>query len=457
MLKGVGKKIIIAGVFLLFTDFLFAFQKGQNMPNFGLPSSDGGYYTLSGLLGNSTALVFSFFDSNCAPCRKELPAFSTAAEKYAADKSVKFFMVAVGEDRETINKCIKEWGITQPVLYDESADLAKQCSVVTGSIKNIPRTFVVDKNGAVIKIFKGYQKGMAKALSFEIDKALKVPQSQAKTLRILYTNSANGIIESCDCPSNPYGGLVRRLTFFSKVNPADIRISAGDFLSPNSEKIKNRYVMKIMEKLKFDAVCIGDQEFRTGTDLFKELLSEYELPVVNANLQICDEKSCWVFGEPYLIKEIRGVKIGITGVTSKSCFIFYPKKIKKHLTIMATPAQALSEIVPRMRKKCDYVFALVHAGEKEVSEIAGNVKGIDVIFSGHTQTLIYEKGKPLILQAGAGGRYVGELTMRVSEKGVSYENKFFPLIEDIAKDKWGLSINEKYLIEYKRSLKRFKK
>ncbi len=457
MLHEAGKKIIIAGVFLLFADCLFAFRQGQNMPNFGLPSSDGNYYTLAGLLEKSGAVVFSFFDSNCAPCRKELPELEAAAKKYAADKSVNFFMVAVGEDRETINKCIKEWGITQPVLYDESTDIAKQCSVVTGSVKNIPRTFVMDKNGTVVKIFKGYQKNMAKLLSDEIDTAVKAPRSSVNTIRILYTNSANGIIESCDCPTNPYGGLVRRQTFFSKINPADIRISAGDFFSPNTEKIKNRYVMKIMEKLDYDAVCIGDQEFRTGADLFKTLLSEYELPIVNANMQTCDENSCSVFGRQYIIKEVKGLKIGITGVTSKSCFIFYPKKIKECLKITASPADALSDIVPIMRKKCDYVFAVVHAGEKEVREIARNVKGIDVIFSGHTQTLTYKKGKPLILQAGAAGRYVGELTMRVSGKGASYENKFYPLTEDIARDKWGLSLNEKYLIEYKKSLKKFKK
>jgi len=451
------KKIIIAGVFLLFTDSLFAFQKGQNMPNFGLPSSDGGYCTLSGLLENSSALVFSFFDSNCTPCRKELPSLEAAAKKYASDESVKFFMVSVGEDRETINKCIKEWGITQPVLYDESADLAKQCSVVTGSMKNIPRTFVVDKNGSVTKIFKGYQKGMVKSLSFEIEKAVKMPVSSVKTIRILYTNSTNGIIESCDCPTNPYGGLVRRLTFFSKINPADIRISAGDFLSPNKEKIKNRYVMKIMKKLGYDAVCIGDQEFRTGVDFFKKLLSDNELAVVNANMQICDAKSCLVFGRQYIIKEVKGVKIGITGVTSKSCFVFYPKKIKERLKITASPFDALSDVVPLMRKKCDYVFAVVHAGEKEVEEIARNVKGIDVIFSGHTQTLTYKQGKPVIVQAGAGGRYAGELTMRVSQSGTVYENKFFPLTEDIAKNEWGLSLNEKYLIEYKKSLEKFKK
>ncbi|MDO9513370.1 MAG: redoxin family protein [Elusimicrobiota bacterium] len=450
------KKILAACALLLLSNSLSAFQEGENMPNFGLPASDGNFYMLSGLLENASALVFSFFDSNCAPCRKELPSLLATEKKYAADKGVRFFMVSVGEDRETVKKCIKEWGITQPVLYDESADLAKQCSVVTGSFKNIPRTFVTDRNGRVTKIFKGYQEGLVKALSMEIDKAASASTGTVKTIRILYTNSANGIIESCDCPTNPYGGLVRRLTFFQKIAAPDIKISAGDFFSPNDEQIKNRYVAGIMAKLDYDAVCVGDQEFRAGAEAFQSILSEHELPIVNANMQLCDEKSCSVFGKPYIIKEVKGVKIGITGVTSESCFLFYPQKIKERLKITAPPREALAEIVPIMREKCDYVFALVHAGEKEVEEIAAAVKGIDVIFSGHTQTLTCKQGKPLIVQAGAAARYVGELTMRLSGGSAEYENKFFPLTEDIVRDAWGLSLSEKYLIEYKKSLEKFK-
>lgn len=450
------KKIFMACALLFLPKFLSAVQEGQNMPNFGLPASDGSFYTLSGTLDGTNALVLTFFDSNCEPCRKELPQLIEVKKKYEADKGVKFFMAAVGEDRETVRKCIKEWGIPFPVMFDESADMAKQCAVVSGSFKNIPRTFVVDRNGIVTKIFKGYHEDFAKALSAEIDKATAVSTSTVKTIRILYTNSANGIIEACDCPTNPYGGLVRRLTFFQKLAAADIRLSAGDFFSPNNEEIKNRYVAEIMTKLDYDAVVVGDQEFRAGADAFQNIMTEHDLPIVNANMQLCDDTSCTVFGKPYIIKEVKGVKIGITGVTSESCFLFYPKSIKERLKFTASPRQALEEIVPLMRKKCDYVFALVHAGEKEVEEIAAKVAGIDVIFSGHTQTLTYKKGKPVIVQAGPSARFAGELTMRIDDKKTEYENKFFPLTEDIARDEWGLSLNEKYLIEYTKSLEKFK-
>jgi len=454
---GCGKELFLAAALFFLPNFLCAFQEGGRMPNFGLPSSAGNFYTLSGVIENSNATVFTFFDSNCKPCRKELPHLIETEKNYGKDKGVKFFMVAVGEDRDTVRKCIKDWVINLPVLYDESTDLAKQCAVVTGSFKNIPRTFVVDRHGIVTKIFKGYQPDLPAALSAAIDRAAAVSTGAVKTIRILYTNSANGIIESCDCPTNPYGGLVRRLTFFQKIAAADIKVSAGDFFSPNNEEIKNRYAAEIMARLDYDAVCAGDQEFRTGADFFQDIFSRYDLPIVNANLQLCDEQSCAVFGKPYIIKEVKGVKIGITGVTSESCFLFYPKSIKERLKFTSTPREALEELVPVMRKKCDYVFALVHAGEKEVEEIASSVKGIDVIFSGHTQTLTYKRGKPVIVQAGPSARFAGELTMRIEGKKTEYENKFFSLTDDVAKDEWGLSLNERYLIEYKKSLEKFKK
>jgi len=456
-----GKNVFFAaGLFLIMFSLSavsYALERGKRMPDFGLPASDGEYYTLSGITRISTgAAVFTFFDSKCEPCRKELPLIQKVAKKYAGVNAA-FFMVSVGEDRETVGKCIKEWGINFPVIFDETTELAKACDVVTGSLKNIPRTIVVDKYGNVAEIFKGYHADMAEELPKAIEMANASPAPPEKTLRIIYTNSANGVIESCDCPMNPYGGLVRRLTFFEKILLSDIRVSAGDFFSANDESIKNKFTAVIMEKLDYDAIVIGDQEFKTGKDFLMGILQKHSLPIVSANMQVCDGETCFIIGKPYVIKEINGIKIGITGVTSESCFVFYPKKIKERIKFTQTPIEALKSIVPEMRKKCGFVFVIAHVNEREIADIE-KVPGIDAVFAGHTQGKFFKPGKPVVMQAGANGRYVGELVMTVSPDGqVSYRNNFYALTPDIKKDKWGLSQNEEYLLQYKKSLEELKK
>ncbi|MFH1352221.1 MAG: redoxin domain-containing protein [bacterium] len=447
-----------AVLWFVFSGVSAAFVEGDRMPNFGLPCSDGEYYTLSGVCGSSDVVVFTFFDSQCKPCREELPLIQAVRKKYRGS-DVRFFMVAVGEESEQVEACIKEWRIDIPVLEDTSCTLAKKCDVVIGSMKNIPRTVVAGKDGRIKKIFKGYHADMEQALSNVIKSALAEKVVRQKSVRVLYTNSANGIIESCDCPNNPYGGLVRRLTFFSKTAKADLKVSAGDFFSPNDESIKNEYVAKIMDKLEYDAVGLGDQEFKTGTEFFIDILKKYPLPVVCANMQVCDENSCWFLGNSYIIKDVNGVKVGITGVVSQSCFLFYPKKVKELLKFTQTCVDALNSVVPELRKKkCDVVFVVAHVNEQELREIKEKVPGIDVIFTGHTQNKIYVAGKPVVVQAGAAGRCVGELLVEMDSAGnLSFSNEVFSLTNEIKKDDWGISQSEEYLIKYKKSLETIKK
>jgi len=445
-------------LFFMFCVRAAALTEGDLMPNFGLPCSDGEYYTLSGVCGSSDVVVFTFFDSKCAPCRKELPLVQAVRKKYQKS-AVRFFMVAVGEEAEDVEECIKEWGIEIPVLEDTSCTLAKKCNVVIGSMKNIPRTIVAGKDGRIKKIFKGYHADMDKALSKVIKTALDEKVVRQKSVRVLYTNSANGIIESCDCPNNPYGGLVRRMTFFSKIAKADLKISAGDFFSANNEIIKNEYVAKLMDKMAYDAIGLGDQEFKTGTEFFIDILKKYPLPVVCANMQVCDENSCFFLGKTYVIKNVNGVKVGITGVISQSCFLFYPKKIKKLLKFTQNYIDALNSTIPILKKKkCDVIFVVAHVNEKELREIREKVSGIDVVFTGHTQNKIYIAGKPVVVQAGAAGRSVGELLVKMDSAGkLSFSNEFFSLTNEIKKDEWGFSQNEEYLLKYRKSLEKIKK
>jgi len=215
----------------------------------------------------------------------------------------------------------------------------------------------------------------------------------------------------------------------------------------------------MINKMKYDAIGLGDQEFKTGTEFFIDILKRYPLPVVCANMQVCDENSCWFLGKTYVIKNVRGVKVGITGVISQSCFLFYPKKIRKMLKFTQNCVDALNSVVPQLKKKkCDVVLVVAHVNEKELREIKEKVSGIDVIFMGHTQSRLYQIGKPVVVQAGAAGRNVGEILVNVAQDGkLSFSNKLFPLTNEIKKDKWGLSQSEEYLIKYKKSLEKIKK
>jgi len=451
---------------LIFVSNLFSGVKkvdeffGRNAIFFNLPDIEGKKYSLDDLRFKNkkvNVVMLVFFDTKCQPCIKELPSIKKLYENYK-DKDVIIRMVSIGEDAKKVKDFIKKYSLNIPVLLDKSTLVAGKYGVVEGQLKKIPQIFVIGKSGKIIKHLKGYHKGVFEVLSRIFDKELKKKVSLIKKdeIEVFYTSSASGELISCDCPTQPFGGLDRRLTYISKNRtPNALVFDTGDFFTPYKDKLKNEYVLKFMDNINYDAITIGDQEFATGIDYFLDEISKYNIPIVIGNLQVCKDNLCMIIGRPYIIKEINGFKVGITGVISEKVFFLFPKEIKDNLKFTQTPEEFLKEVIPEMRKEADFIFVLSHQGDYMDRELVKKVKGIDVIFGGHSQSKIAEKiNNTIILQPGEKGMYVGKVVFKIKNKKILlYKNQLIPLTKDIVAN----SIAKKLVKEYKRKLKEFLK
>lgn len=459
------KKILVSFLFIinLFSAKINDFT-GKNAIDFVLPTLSGERVSLESLRysnGKVNTVILVFFDTECQPCIKELPTLKKIFDEYKG-KEVILRMVSVGEDEKKVNEFIKRFNLQIPVLLDKSTIIAEKYGVIEGSVKKIPQVFVIGKEGKFIKHLRGFHEDLFKILSDVIDKELKRNVSIVKKdeIEVLYTSSASGNIISCDCPTQPFGGLDRCLSFIKRERKANTLVfDTGDFFSPYDNKLKNEFVLKFIERINYDAVVIGDQEFASGVDFFIDKISNYRIPIVLGNLQICGENSCFVLGKPYIIKEINGVRIAITGVISEKTFFLFPKEIKEKLKFTNTPEEFLNEIIPELRKKADFIFVLSHQGDYPDRELAKKVKGIDVIFGGHSQSKIDEKvGNTIILQPGEKGMYVGRVIFKIKNKKiVSYRNKLIPLTKDIKILKEAEKLVKEFTTEEKKLLKKLKK
>ena len=86
-------------------------------------------------------------------------------------------------------------------------------------------------------------------------------------------------------------------------------------------------------------------------------------------------------------------------------------------------------------------MVLSHLGAKEDEKLAEEVKGIDVIVGGHSHTKMKsgrKVGDTIIVQAGAQGKYLGELDLNVdpeTKKIVSHDAHLIPIVaKDIEPD-----------------------
>ena len=115
---------------------------GDTIPAIKLQGADGRIWSNSDWEGK--LVLLNFWATWCAPCRKEMPYFEEAQQKYAESG---FTVIAISVDRkgwEVVRPYLDELQPTFPVLL---ADGSTHKSF--GTIKSLPTTFFVHRNGRV--------------------------------------------------------------------------------------------------------------------------------------------------------------------------------------------------------------------------------------------------------------------------------------------------------------------
>jgi len=266
------------------------------------------------------------------------------------------------------------------------------------------------------------------AISKESAMSDTTTDSDTTTITILFTNSSNGRLRACPtCPNLLYGGMPRRASVIKEYRSKYkniLLLDSGDLFPVLAPKEQVEYVIKTMNLMGYDAMAIGDQEFMYGKEFLQDMMQKAIFPFLSATIATKEDSPAFstkrsgqprLFATPYIIKEISGLKVLITGVVGEKAFLFFPKEKIEGLTIL-NPVLELKKILSELKDKVDYVIVLSHLGDVEDQKLAQEVDGIDLIIGGHTQTLIE---KPLrvrntvIVQAGKNGEHIGELKISI--------------------------------------------
>jgi len=117
---------------------------GKSAPDFTLKDLSGKPVALSSLRGK--VVLLNFWATWCPPCRQEIPSMMLLNK---AMEGKPFQMLAVSEDaggKEAVEGYFKESGTSLPVLLDEDQAVGQRYGL-TG----VPETFVIGKNGVILK------------------------------------------------------------------------------------------------------------------------------------------------------------------------------------------------------------------------------------------------------------------------------------------------------------------
>jgi peroxiredoxin len=120
-------------------------------PDFTLKSASGENIKLSELRGQ--VVLINIWASWCGPCRQEMPLLDQMYQKYG-DLGFTLLGVNVEQDSADAQRMLHDTPVTFPILFDTQNVVSKLYDVTA-----MPSTVIVDRDGNVRYMHKGYQPG----------------------------------------------------------------------------------------------------------------------------------------------------------------------------------------------------------------------------------------------------------------------------------------------------------
>ncbi|MGH9880758.1 MAG: bifunctional metallophosphatase/5'-nucleotidase, partial [Pyrinomonadaceae bacterium] len=267
-------------------------------------------------------------------------------------------------------------------------------------------------------------------------------------LTILGTTDLHGNIYPLDYYTNKPDnrGLAKIATLIKrarKENPNALLIDSGDTIQGTPLEYyhnkKNNQppdpMMLVMSSLRYDAMAVGNHEYNFGLKVLEKARSEAQFPWISANTY--DTATGKTHYQPYIVKEIEGVRVGVLGLTTPG--IPHWENVPNYAGLKFNePVLEAKKWVPilRAKERVDVVVIAMHMGieedprtgelnpgqvpnENQAVAIARQVPGVDVIFMGHTHREVPDLfiNGVLLTQANHWGRHLARADLYMNRIG----------------------------------------
>jgi sulfur-oxidizing protein SoxB len=234
------------------------------------------------------------------------------------------------------------------------------------------------------------------------------------------------------------GGMDRVATVVKSIRaarPDSILLDGGDTWhgSMTSFLTKGQDMVNVMNALGTEAMT-SHWEWTYGTERVKEIVeTQLTFPFLGAN--IFDAEWDEPAFEPYKIFEKGGLRIAVIGQAFPYMPIANPKWMFPEYSF-GIREERMQAVVDEVRAEgVDLVVCLSHNGFDVDRKMAGRVKGIDVILTGHTHDAVPEPiviGETIMIASGSNGKFVSRIDLDVQNgKMMGFRHKLIPIFSDV--------------------------
>ncbi|MCA2027538.1 bifunctional metallophosphatase/5'-nucleotidase [Enterobacter sp. K16B] len=297
--------------------------------------------------------------------------------------------------------------------------------------------------------------------------------ANARDVTLIYTNDLHAHVEPYKVPwiadgKRDVGGWANITTLVKEEkakSKATWFFDAGDYFTGPyiSSLTKGKAIIDIMNTMPFDAVTMGNHEFDHGWDNTLLQLSQAKFPIVQGNI-FYQNSSKLFWDKPYTIIEKDGVKVGVIGLHGVFAFDDTVSAATRVGIEARDEIKWLQRYLDELKGKVDLTVLLVHEGtparqssmggtdvrralDKDI-QTAGQVKGLDILITGHAHVGTPEPikvGNTLILSTDSGGIDVGKLVLDYTKPHQFTVKKFE--LKTIYADEWKPDPQTKQVID----------
>jgi sulfur-oxidizing protein SoxB len=235
------------------------------------------------------------------------------------------------------------------------------------------------------------------------------------------------------------GGLDRVATVINQIRadrPDALLLDGGDTWhgSYTCYHSQGQDMVDVMNALAPDAMTFH-WEFTLGSERVNELVEGLPFAALGQNIFDAEWDEPTDLFPPYKFFERGGVKIAVIGQAFPYMPIANPGWMFPEYAF-GIRDEHMQQMVDEVRAKgAGLVVCLSHNGFDVDKKMAGVVKGIDVILSGHTHDALPEPvqvGDTIIVASGSNGKFVSRVDLDVRDgRMMGFRHKLIPILSDV--------------------------